>query len=181
MRTAVGQRLFSRKVNLMTASPMTVQDGMVVSLDYNLRLDNGELIDSSAQGEPLMFLQGAGQIIPGLERALYGMAVGDEKDVTVAPADGYGEMDPAGLQFFPASAFPPGMELSVGMALQAQDNSGHVYTVYVEDVRQDGVVLNFNHPLAGETLHFQTRIAGLRPATDEELAHGHVHAAGHSH
>ncbi len=162
-------------------TPMTVQDGMVVSLDYSLRLDAGDVIDSSSDGEPLEFLQGAGQIISGLEQALYGMAVGDEKQVTVAPVDGYGEMDPSGVQFFPASNFPEGMELEVGMALQAQDQSGHVYTVYVSEVQEDGVLLDFNHPLAGETLHFQARIAGLRPATAEELAHGHAHAHGHSH
>jgi FKBP-type peptidyl-prolyl cis-trans isomerase SlyD len=158
-----------------------VQDGMVVSLDYSLRLNGGDVIDSSAEGEPLEFLQGAGQIISGLEQALYGMRVGDEKQVTVQPADGYGEMDPEGVQFFPASAFPEGMELEVGMALQAQDNSGHVHTVYVTEVQEDGVMLDFNHPLAGETLYFQAKIAGLRPATDDELAHGHAHAHGHSH
>lgn len=155
--------------------PMTVQDGMVVSLDYSLRLDAGDMIDSSAEGEPLEFLQGAGQIIPGLERALYGMAVGEEKQVTVQPVDGYGEMEPQGVQFFPASSFPSDMELAVGMALQAQDSSGRHYTVYVTEINEDGVMLDFNHPLAGETLHFQARIAGLRPATDEELAHGHSH------
>ncbi len=165
----------------MTTSPMTVQDGMVVSLDYSLRLDAGDVIDSSSDGEPLEFLQGAGQIIAGLEQALYGMAVGDEKQVTVQPVDGYGEMDPQGVQFFPASNFPQDMALEVGMALQAQDQSGHVYTVYVSEVQEDGVLLDFNHPLAGETLHFQAKIAGLRPATDEELAHGHAHAHGHSH
>ena len=154
---------------------------MVVSLDYSLRLDDGDVIDHSSDGEPLEFLQGSGQIISGLEQALYGMRVGEEKQVTVQPADGYGEMDPEGVQFFPASAFPENMELEVGMALQAQDNSGHVHTVYVSDVQEDGVMLDFNHPLAGETLHFQAKIAGLRPATDEELAHGHAHAHGHSH
>jgi len=160
---------------------MTVQDGMVVSLDYTLRLGAGDVIDSSADGEPLEFLQGAGQIISGLEQALYGMVVGDEKQVTVAPADGYGEMDPQGVQFFPAADFPEGMELEVGMALQAQDQSGHAYTVYVSEVQEDGVLLDFNHPLAGETLHFQAKVAGLRAATAEELAHGHAHAHGHSH
>jgi FKBP-type peptidyl-prolyl cis-trans isomerase SlyD len=165
----------------MTTSPITVQDGVVVSLDYSLRLDDDRVIDSSAEGEPLEFLQGAGQIITGLEQALYGMAVGDEKQVTVPPADGYGEMDPQGVQFFPAANFPQDMALEVGMALQAQDQSGHVYTVYVSEVQGDGVLLDFNHPLAGETLHFQAKIAALRPATDEELAHGHVHAHGHTH
>lgn len=162
-------------------NPMTVQDGVVVSLDYSLRLDSGAVIDSSTSGEPLQFLQGAGQIIPGLEQALYGMAVGDEKQVTVQPADGYGEMDPESVQFLPTSAFPPDMALEVGVALQVHDGSGHVHTVYVVDIQEEGVMLDFNHPLAGETLHFQARIAGLRPATDEELAHGHAHAYGHSH
>jgi FKBP-type peptidyl-prolyl cis-trans isomerase SlyD len=90
-------------------------------------------------------------------------------------------MDPLGVQFFPASSFPQDMALEVGMALQAQDQSGHVYSVYVSEIQEDGVVLDFNHPLAGETLHFRAKITGLRPATDEELAHGHAHAHGHSH
>ncbi|MFZ2487624.1 MAG: peptidylprolyl isomerase [Anaerolineae bacterium] len=157
------------------ATQNTIQDGMVVDIDYVLRSAAGEIIDQSEAGDPLKLLQGAGQIIAGLERELYGMAVGEEKDVIVEAVDGYGEIDPEGLQFFPAGAFPEGMELNVGMALQAHDEAGHQYTVYVDEIREDGVMLDFNHPLAGETLYFHVRIAGIRPATEEELDHGHAH------
>ena len=166
----------------MTDTKLTVADGLVVSLDYSLRLDDGgEVIDSSVGQEPLEFLQGRGQLIPGLERELYGMAVGDEKDVVVAPADGYGDFDPEAFQLVPRDVFPPDMSLTPGMGLHMRDRAGQVFEAYVAEVRPDGVLLDFNHPLAGKTLYFNVKIAGLRPATDEELAHGHVHGAGHEH
>jgi len=166
----------------MTDTKLTVADGLVVSLDYSLRLDEGgEVIDSSVGQEPLEFLQGRGQLIPGLERELYGMAVGDEKDVVVAPADGYGDFDPEAFQLVPRDVFPPDMTLTPGMGLHMRDRTGQVFETYVAEVRPDGVLLDFNHPLAGKTLYFNVKIAGLRPATDEELAHGHVHSAGHEH
>ncbi len=159
----------------MREQALTVVDGVVVSLDYTLRLDSGEVVDTSAGREPLDFLQGAGQIIGGLENALYGMAVGDEKLVTVAPGDGYGERDADAYQLVPLDAFPPDMDLTPGAALQVRDQAGRVSTVYVADITPQGAVLDFNHPLAGETLHFSTKIAGLRGATAEELQHGHAH------
>lgn len=165
----------------MADKTLTVQSGMVVSLDYTLRLDNGQIVDSSAGQEPLAFLQGGGQIIPGLEQALYGMAIGDEKRVTVAPQDGYGDVDPDAFQVVPHHAFPTGMELSPGMELQARDEQGRIMPVYVSELRDDGVLMDYNHPLAGETLHFDAKIVGLRPATDEELSHGHAHSGEHGH
>lgn len=159
----------------MREQELTVADGVVVSLDYTLRLDSGEVVDTSAGREPLNFLQGAGQIIDGLEKALYGMTIGDAKLVTVAPGDGYGERDADAYQLVPLDAFPPDMDLIPGAGLQVRDQTGRVMTVYVTDVTPQGVVLDFNHPLAGETLHFDTKIAGLRAATAEELQHGHAH------
>lgn len=159
----------------MTDTKLTVADGMVVSLDYTLRLDDGEVIDSSDGHETLQFLQGQGQIIPGLEQALYGMTVGEEKDVEVAPADAYGETDPDAYQMVPNDTFPADIELSEGMGLRMRDEEGDPVEAYVADIRPEGVLLDFNHPLAGKTLFFQVKIAGLRPGTREELAHGHVH------
>ena len=164
----------------MTNVEQLVQDGVVVSMDYTLRLDDGEIIDAS-DGAPLDFLQGGGQIIPGLERELYGMQVGDARQVVVAPADGYGEVDTDAFQLMPLSMFPPAMELTPGLALQMRDQNGQVLPVVVAKIRPDGVLLDFNHPLAGETLHFAIEIVGLRPATGEELSHGHAHGAGHNH
>ena len=165
---------------MMASVELLVQDGMVVSMDYTLRLDDGEIIDAS-DGTPLDFLQGAGQIIPGLEREIYGMKVDDARQIVVAPADGYGDVDTDAFQLVPLSLFPPTMELTPGLALQMRDQNGQVLPVVVAEIRPDGVLLDFNHPLAGETLHFDIKIVGLRPATGEELSHGHAHGAGHNH
>ncbi|MCS6843576.1 MAG: peptidylprolyl isomerase [Caldilineales bacterium] len=166
----------------MTTQPLTVRDGMVVTLDYTLRRENGEIIDTSVGREALEYLQGAGQIIPGLEQALYGMVVGEERRVVVAPEDAYGEVDPEAVHLIPHSAFPPGMEVEPGMVLQVRNQYGEVSQAWVADVQPEGVVLDFNHPLAGMTLYFDAKIVGLRPATPEELIHGHVHGAGgHEH
>lgn len=159
----------------MTETKLTVADGMVVSLDYTLRLDDGQVIDSSDGREAFQFLQGRGQIIPGLEQALYGMAIGEEKEVEVTPADGYGETDPDAYQRVPHDIFPQDMELTEGTELHLKDQSGRAIEAYVAEISPEGVLLDFNHPLAGETLYFQVRITDLRPGTSEELAHGHVH------
>ena len=154
----------------------SVGDDKVVSLDYTLRLDDGEVIDSSSGREPLEFIQGQGQIIPGLEEELYGMEVGDEKAVTVKPEAGYGERQTDRVQTVPRNAFPDDMELEEGMQVRLQDsNSGQVFEAVVVEILPDGVVLDFNHPLAGETLHFDVKIADVRDATDDELSHGHAH------
>jgi FKBP-type peptidyl-prolyl cis-trans isomerase SlyD len=166
---------------VVTNAELVVADGLVVSLDYTLRLDDGQVLDTSQGEAPLDFLQGAGQIIPGLEAALYGMAVGDEKEVEVAPADGYGEKSLDAFELIPRDAFPADLELTLGMGLQLQSESGEELVAYVADLRPEEVLLDLNHPLAGETLFFDIRIAGLRPATAEELAHGHAHSSGHAH
>jgi FKBP-type peptidyl-prolyl cis-trans isomerase SlyD len=151
-------------------------------MDYTLRDDDGDVIDESSKGEPLEFLHGHGQIIPGLESELLGMKVGDSKKVTVLPGDAYGDHDPEKFQAMPRSAFPPDLELEEGIGLHMRDaNSGEVYQVFVDEVREDEVLLDFNHPLAGETLHFEVTISGLRAATSDELAHGHAHGPDGHH
>ena len=159
----------------MTSTQLTVKDDLVVSLDYTLSLDDGREIDTSTSRGPLLFLQGHGQIIRGLEQALYGMSVDDEKKVIVTPADGYGELDPDNTEFVPHSAFPSNLTLTEGMGLRMRDaNSGEVFEAYVAEIRSEGVLLDLNHPLAGETLHFDVKIVALRQATPEELAQGQV-------
>lgn len=165
----------------MTDSKLVVVDDLVVSLDYTLSLDDGQVIDTSADQEALEFLQGRGHIVPGLEQALYGMAIGDEKNVVIAPTDGYGEEDPDAFQIVPRDIFPADMTLKPGMGLHMRNESDEVLEAYVAELRPDEVLLDFNHPLAGETLYFEVKIAALRPATSEELAHGHVHNAEHGH
>jgi FKBP-type peptidyl-prolyl cis-trans isomerase SlyD len=165
----------------VTDTRLTVVDDLVVSLEYTLQLDDGEVIDTSQDQEPLEYLQGRGQIVPGLEQAVYGMAVGEKMDVVVAAADGYGERDPDAYERVDRDVFPADMNLEPGMGLRMRDVKGQALVAYVEEVRPDGVVLDFNHPLAGETLHFNVQIAGLRSATSEELEHGHAHEPGHEH
>lgn len=161
---------------------LKVADNVVVSLDYTLRLDDGTEIDTSRGQEPLVYLQGHGQIIPGLEKELYGLVVGDAKKVAVAPAEGYGDVDPEAQQLVDHDIFPDDLELKSGMRLRMATPEGHPLEAEVVEIKEDGVLLDFNHPLAGETLHFDVSVASLRAATDEELQHGHAHGAhGHSH
>jgi len=159
---------------------LKVTDGLVVKMDYTLTVD-GELIDTSDGSEPIEFIQGAGGIIPGLERELYGMAIGEGKDVVVAAADGYGEVDGEAHLDVPRAEFPAEIPMEVGTMLELQDEHGNPMHATITEVGAETVHLDFNHPLAGKELHFSVKIAGLRPATPEELDHGHVHEEGHHH
>ena len=161
---------------------MAVADGLVVSLAYTLRLDDGEEIDSATSDVPLVYLHGAQNIIPGLEQALTGLKIGDTRSVSVEPGDAYGEMDPDAFELVPYDAFPGDVDLEEGMGLRMVDSgTGQQMDAYISELRDDGVVLDMNHPLAGETLHFDVEIVGLRRATPDEIAHGHAHNADHTH
>ncbi len=160
--------------------PQSVADDVVVSLDYTLRVD-GEVVDSSEDGAPIEFLQGYGNIIPGLENALYDMRINEKKQVVISPEDGYGEVDPDAVIEISKEEFPPDITLQPGVTLQVQDNEGNVMLAQITDVGDETVTLDFNHPLAGKELHFNVTVVGLRAANDEEIAHGHVHNSEHSH
>ncbi len=147
---------------------VTVQDNWVISLGYTLRLADGQVVDTSEGHEPLEFVTGQGQIIPGLESALLGMAVGDEKDVVVAPADGYGEREPDLSETLPRSIFPP--EVEVGDSFRMRTETGQMVVVYVDSIDENNVVVDLNHPLAGETLYFHVKVLDAREATEEDLA-----------
>jgi FKBP-type peptidyl-prolyl cis-trans isomerase SlyD len=148
---------------------LEVADGLIVSLDYTLRLDNDEVIDSSEGQSPLEYIQGQNQIVPGLEKALYGMTVGEERHIVVEPAEGFGERNPEANQVVPRDAFQGDVELEAGMPIRVSDGSGRTATAFVADVSPETVKLDFNHPLAGETLYFQVEIAGLREPTAADL------------
>lgn len=156
------------------SKPQSISDDVVVSLDYTLTVD-GEVVDSSEENEPIQFIQGQGQVIPGLERNLYGMEVGDTRDVVVPAAEGYGEEDPDAYADVPRSEFPAQIPLEPGIELQLTNQDGEQLQAYIESVEDDSVRLNFNHPLAGKELHFAVEVIDLRSATPEELDHGHVH------
>lgn len=153
---------------------MKVEKGTVVSMDYELRLADGEVVDASQPGSPLTYIHGEGQIIGGLERALEGLSAGDEKKVVVPAADGYGEYDPAGLREVPRSLFPPNFQPRVGQKLAFQGPHGRI-PVVVKEVRPEAVVIDHNHPLAGKELHFSVNVREVRAATPQELkGGGHV-------
>jgi len=161
---------------------MKIGKGSVVSLEYSLHLGDGKVVDASAPGETMAFIQGEGQIVPGLERALEGLGVGDQRQVVVVPADGYGDRDARGVQEVPRNAFPEDTRPEPGMELMAQGPEGDPVPFVVREVGLETVVIDLNHPLAGKTLHFDVTVREVRAATAEELEHGHVHGeGGHDH
>lgn len=162
--------------------PLVVADDVVVSLAYTLRLDDGEEIDSAESDDPFVYLHGARNIISGLEGALTGLKIGDVRLVSVDAKDAYGDVDPEAYELVPYDAFPGDIDLEEGMGLHMIDNnSGHQIEAYISELRDDGALLDMNHPLAGETLHFEVEIVGLRRATTDEIAHGHAHTSDHTH
>ena len=159
---------------------MQITQDTVVSIHYTLTDDTGKTIDSSAGGEPLAYLHGNGNLIPGLERALEGRQAGDALNVKISPAEGYGEHDKSLIQQIPRRVLNGIDNIHVGMQLQAQSDQGS-RAVTVTHVAGDMVTIDGNHPLAGQNLNFEIQIADVRAATEEELAHGHVHGPGGHH
>ena len=159
---------------------MSIAQDQVVSINYTLKDDAGAVIDQSAAGEPLTYLHGHGNLIPGLERELAGKNTGDRVQVMIAPADGYGEYDRALVQKVPRRALKGIADVRVGMRLQAQTADG-ARPVTVTQLTGDMVTLDGNHPLAGKNLNFDVEVAQVRAATAEELAHGHVHGPDDHH
>ena len=158
---------------------LKVEDGNVILLDYVLKDGSGKVLDESQPGNPLPYLHGAGNIVIGLERELEGLVVGDAFNVTVAPKDGYGERVSSGAQAVPKKEFPKGANLAVGMAFRAGEN-GEVI-LYITKIEGAYVYVDIDHPLAGETLHFEGSIARIRPANETEKAHGHPHGPDGTH
>jgi len=157
----------------MTEEEMnTIEKNVVVTLDYNLKVDGNE-IDSG----PIQFLHGHGNIIPGLESKLDGMKLGDEKEVLVKAENAYGQYDPDLEIEVPLSTFPEDFEIKLGRPMRLHDEKGHVFTGVAIAISDAYVKLNLNHPLAGKDLLFKTRVKELRPATDEEIERGRLASA----
>lgn len=161
--------------------PNTIADGAVVTIHYQLTLDDGSIADSSFGGDPLTYLHGHGNLVPGLERQMVGKAVGTKFDAAVAAGEGYGEYDPDGDRTVPRSAFPKDAQLGPGMGFHTEDEQGNVVPLFVREVKADEVVVTTNHPLAGQRLNFTIEVLKIRKATKEELSHGHVHGPGGHH
>lgn len=159
---------------------MTIRNDLVVSMHYTLRDDAGEVLDSSDSGEPLAYLHGHNNIVPGLEEALTGKDVGDKVDVKVAPEQGYGEMHEELIQEVPRAAFEGVDDIQPGMRFQAETAAGP-RPVVVTAITDSTVTVDGNHPLAGENLHFSVEIVETREALPEEVQHGHAHGAGGHH
>ncbi len=154
----------------MNEEGLLVADDRLVTLAYELRFDNGEVFERSEDKEPLQFIQGQGHIIPGLENALYGMCIDEEKEIVVIPSEGYGEYDQEDLGVMPREAFPDDLVLKEGMGLRLRTGeSDEAFTAYVSQLNDDEVILDFNHPLAGTTLYFKVRILEIGNADPREL------------
>lgn len=160
---------------------MQISPNKVVSIHYTLKNDAGDVLDTSSGREPLAYLHGSGNIIPGLEKALEGKSSGEKMNVSIAPEEGYGERHEGLIQDVPRDAFQGVEDIQPGMQFHAQGPSGPM-VVTVKEVGDNTVKVDGNHPLAGETLHFDVEVADVREATAEEQEHGHVHGAGgHDH
>ena len=159
-----------------------IKQNSVVTMHYELKDDQGEVLDSSKGQDPLVYLHGAGNIIIGLEEELLGKAVGDQIDAVVSPEKGYGMPVEALVQVVPKTAFGEEIDkVEVGMRFQAETEQGPV-PVIVTSMDDDNVTVDGNHPLAGKELHFSVSIAEIRDASAEEVEHGHVHGpGGHEH
>lgn len=161
---------------------MQIADKKVVAIDYRLRDDEGAVLDSSEGAQPLAYLHGAANIIPGLEKALLGKQAGDELDVSVEPEEAYGEYSLELVATLNRSMFQGVEELEPGMQFHASAPDGGMQVVTIRDVDGDDVTVDGNHPLAGQRLHFKVKVISVREATAEELEHGHAHGeGGHQH
>ena len=155
---------------------MQITDQKVVSFHYTLTNDAGAVIDSSTGGDPMPYLHGAENIVPGLELAMEGKSVGDKLKVDLDAADAYGEYDPSMVETVSADMFDGVDKIEVGMEFQVEtpDAEG-VMIVRISDVDGDDVTVDGNHPLSGQNLHFEVEITDIRDASPEELEHGHIH------
>ena len=153
----------------------TVENGKVVGIAYTLKNAEGEIIDQASHEDPFFYIAGEGHIVPGLENALSGLSIGTKKDVVVTPEEGYGEENPQLMMQVKRTQFPADADLQVGMQFQAHSPDGHGMVFTVAGLEGDEVMIDGNHPMAGETLYFEIEVLSVREATAEELEHGHAH------
>ena len=153
----------------------------VVSLSYCLKDAQGEELDRADTDKPMEYLHGGGTIVPGLENALDGLKVGEKKEVTVKPEDGYGEILSDLKMKVERKMFPAGQKIAIGMQFMAELSDGKKHPFTVVEMKDDSIDIDGNHPLAGQTLHFSIEVMRIRNATSEELEHGHAHGKGSAH
>ena len=158
--------------------PSTVKKGQVISLDFILKDEQGETLDQSTAGEPLEYLHGADDVVAGLEKALEGRQLGEKLRVVIPPSDAYGEYEVSLVDEVSRDQFPGIDDIQPGMQFQTQMDDGAPMVINVTAVDGDKIIVDGNHPLAGMTLVFEVEIIGIRQASEDELAHGHVHSHG---
>lgn len=160
---------------------MEITTNKVVTIDYTLKDEQGEVIESSGDGQSLAYIHGVGALIPGLEEALEGREEGETVEVSVPPEKAYGQRREDMIQTVPKDRFETERDLDVGMQFQARSEQG-TQVVTITGIEDEEVTVDANHPLAGQTLNFEVDIQDVRDATEEELEHGHVHGpGGHQH
>jgi FKBP-type peptidyl-prolyl cis-trans isomerase SlyD len=160
---------------------MKVEDQKVVGIEYTLFLEDGSIEDSTEGEEPLYFMYGNGDIIPGLEKALDGLEVGAEKTVEIESDDAYGPLDEEAFEEMSLKDFPPDFQLEVGFPFYMVDEEGNHIPAVVHEIKDKTVIMDLNHPLAGHKLKFQVKVVEVREPSQEELSHGHVHGHGGHH
>jgi FKBP-type peptidyl-prolyl cis-trans isomerase SlyD len=160
---------------------MNIEQDAVVTIAYTLTDDDGNVVDSSKDTGDLAYLHGHQNIVPGLEEALSGKAVGDQISTSIAPEKGYGDREEQLVFQVPRDRLPQDQDLEIGMQFRAQASDGQEMIVAIAEIGDELVMLDANHPLAGQTLNFEVEIKGVREATPDELEHGHVHGDGGVH
>jgi FKBP-type peptidyl-prolyl cis-trans isomerase SlyD len=158
----LGNRVFAASAE-KPKDNRVVKDGMLVSLDYTVKTPDGKLVETSKGSQPLKYIHGKKMMIPGLERELTGMKIGDEKHITIKPEDGYGKLNPNAVQEVPKEKVPPNA-LKVGAVLVGTDKNGSPMPMTVKEIKEKTVVMDLNHPLAGKTLVFDVKVIDVEPA-----------------
>jgi FKBP-type peptidyl-prolyl cis-trans isomerase SlyD len=161
LAVALGAGAVGAEEPATTPTP-SVQDNMDIGMEYTLTVD-GEVVDSSEGKDAFHYIHGQQQIVPGLEKQLTGMKIGEIKDVTISPAEGYGDIDPAGIVELPKDKLPTDIQAEVGMVLRGMSPDGQGFQAQIKEIKEDKVVLDLNHPLAGKTLNFKVKITDISP------------------
>ncbi len=161
---------------------MSLKSNQVVSINYTLKDEDGNVIQATDKENPFSFISGQGQILPKLEEQLDGMLIGSKKEVTLSAEEAYGNYQEEAIQNVKRTDFPEGTDLQKGMGFVANTPDGRQMPFTISEIKEDDITIDFNHPLAGKALTFDVELLNVREATNEELEHGHVHGAGgHQH
>jgi FKBP-type peptidyl-prolyl cis-trans isomerase SlyD len=160
---------------------MPIQENQIASFHYRVENGEGKLIDQSEKDQPLSFLSQSEAILPKLEAELSQMEIGEKRELTLQPEDAYGTHKPELIQQMSRSQFPPDATVEPGAQYTARDQNGRHFPFVISKVDGDDVTIDYNHPMAGETLTFNVELVGVRDASEEEIAHGHAHDGHHHH